>query len=263
MERIDAFARSGRRGETLELPPTLSSLERRIVHELAEELGGLAHESRGTVGVDRRIVLTVLRERAVASSAMMRDEEEDEERRTTSAFAVLDDDDDDDESRSNDDDDDDDAKPASLYRDSNSQLKALAQERAEREKERQRRSAATAVSSSSNPKPKKKKKKKTPKGGSAKASGATATVRSNAPDNNEDGDDDMAFLDAQIDRNLTSHGRRVEGSGKNYRTIVNGILTERPAPREKPKDARSSAALRFKLQQAQEDRRAKSKKKKK
>ena len=36
--------------------------------------------------------------------------------------------------------------------------------------------------------------------------------------------DDMAFLDAQVEKVQNSHGRQVAGSGKSYRTIVNGIL---------------------------------------
>jgi hypothetical protein len=36
--------------------------------------------------------------------------------------------------------------------------------------------------------------------------------------------DDMAFLDAQIDQVQNSHGRKVEGKGAGYRTMINGIL---------------------------------------
>ena len=39
-------------------------------------------------------------------------------------------------------------------------------------------------------------------------------------DNKMDDLDDMAFLDAQIEKVQTSHGRKVEAKGKGYRSIV-------------------------------------------
>eukprot|EP00978_Attheya_sp_CCMP212_P000084 scaffold168_cov53-Attheya_sp.AAC.1 len=84
---------------------------------------------------------------------------------------------------------------------------------------------------------------------------------------NDDGDkdlDDFAFLDAQIEKVQTSHGRTVEAKGKGYRSIINGILIAPPPDSaSKKKDAQSSSALQKKLKASQDDRKAKSKSKKK
>jgi len=72
-------------------------------------------------------------------------------------------------------------------------------------------------------------------------------------------DDDMAFLDAQIEKVQTSHGRIVEGKGKNYRSIVNGILISRPKSETNQKDARLSNALNTKIKNAEKGRRSKKK----
>jgi len=76
-------------------------------------------------------------------------------------------------------------------------------------------------------------------------------------------DDDMAFLDAEIERSQNEHGREVFGSGPGYRTIVNGILNSRPAPRPKPVNTNAVSSLRTKLKQAQNDRKVKQTPKKK
>lgn len=73
--------------------------------------------------------------------------------------------------------------------------------------------------------------------------------------------DDLAFLDAQIEKVQTSHGRKVEASGNKYKSIVNGILLTIPKLQEKKRDPRASSALNSKLKQAEESRRAKPKKK--
>jgi hypothetical protein len=80
----------------------------------------------------------------------------------------------------------------------------------------------------------------------------------------EDELDDMAFLDAQIEAVQNSHGRRVDGKG-NYKSIVNGILLSKPSSQcreASKKTTKASAALQAKLQQSQEGRKAKPKKKK-
>ena len=71
--------------------------------------------------------------------------------------------------------------------------------------------------------------------------------------------DDMAFLDAQIEKVQTSHGRKVEGSGKNYKAIVNGVLIAKPVQQEKKKDSRLSGALSSKIKQSQNKRKTKKK----
>jgi hypothetical protein len=74
--------------------------------------------------------------------------------------------------------------------------------------------------------------------------------------------DDMAFLNAQIEKVQTSHGRKIEGKGE-YRTIINGILIGKPPAREEKKNTQASSALSAKLKQAQDDRKAKKTGKKK
>jgi len=73
--------------------------------------------------------------------------------------------------------------------------------------------------------------------------------------------DDMAFLDAQIEKVQTSHGRKVEGTGSNYRSLMNGILIARPEPPEKKRDLGASGALNAKIKQAKQNRKPKKKKK--
>ena len=73
--------------------------------------------------------------------------------------------------------------------------------------------------------------------------------------------DDFAFLDAQIEKVQTSHGRKVEAGGSKYKSIVNGILLTIPKPQEKRRDPRAASSLSSKLKQAEESRRAKPKKK--
>ena len=80
-----------------------------------------------------------------------------------------------------------------------------------------------------------------------------------SPDNELD---DLAFLDAQIEAVQTSHGRKVEGSGKGYRSIINGMLIEKPPPPERRRDARAAIALKSRLKEAEAGRKTKGKKKK-
>ena len=85
------------------------------------------------------------------------------------------------------------------------------------------------------------------------------------PDVGGGDDDDMAFLDAMVAQTQASHGRKVEGTGKGYKTIVNGILNARPAGSavKKQGDARKSATLKQKLAEAAQGRSKKAKDKKK
>ena len=81
-------------------------------------------------------------------------------------------------------------------------------------------------------------------------------------ESNDHIEDDMAFLDAEIEKVQNSHGRKIEATGKNYRTIVNGILLAKPKSVEKVRDQRATCALRSKLKKAENDRKVKSSKKK-
>ena len=74
--------------------------------------------------------------------------------------------------------------------------------------------------------------------------------------------DDMAFLDSQINKLMNSHGRKIEGKGKNFRTIINGNLLPKPRTEEtKARDHRKADALARKLKEAKIARSAKTKKK--
>lgn len=138
----------------------------------------------------------------------------------------------------------------------------------EREKQKQVDQQSPAVisapkapaSKSSKAKKKKKKKKGGGKGGGG---GASAAAGESEKTEDEDIDDDLAFLDAQIEQVQTSHGRKVEGSGKAYKSIINGVLLAKPEPRAPKKDIRAQNALKEKLKKAGDDRKAKGKDKKK
>ena len=133
----------------------------------------------------------------------------------------------------------------------NSVLANLARERRERQKERDALQKDIA---------KKSKKKKGQKlGGVTKK--LPASTLNGIYDNAEL--DDLSFLNAQIEKVQNSHGRQVEGKGKSYRTIINGVLLAKPSSSltEKKKDVQASASLNNKLREALDNRKAKPKKK--
>ena len=141
----------------------------------------------------------------------------------------------------------------------NSLLAQLAQERASRQQQRQRQQQQPQVKNDDigllNKTKRNKKKKK------SKGKGKTMTkFPPKEAEKSLDGLDDMAFLDAQIEKSQNSHGRQVVGSGKNYRTIVNGILNSRPEPRATPRNGKASSALQAKLREAGNARKKKKKK---
>jgi len=90
-----------------------------------------------------------------------------------------------------------------------------------------------------------------------------STTSASQTGENLDDLDDMAFLDAQVEKSQNSHGRIVQGSGKNYRSIVNGILHHRSEHQVKPKsnDSKLSSALQTKLKESGNSRKKKIKKK--
>ena len=274
VSKIQKFAETAVAGQELALSSELSRWDRKIVHERAEK-HGIGHRSDGVEGVDRHV--TVFKPNAEddnngshaerdastldgtpqseapaeghgTSGRVTDDEAEEEPEPTGSAFAALEIDDgvDDD----GDDENEDEGTPAVPPPVMNSLLSDLGKERADR----QRQQPKTDGGSKKPPAPKKKKKK-----GGQKL-GGTKKAAEQKSDEGLDELDDMAFLDAQIERVQTSHGRKVEGSGKGYRTVVNGILLAKPTPPEQKKDARASSSLKTKLQQKQNDRKAKLKK---
>ena len=268
MDKVSSFAENGSHGEEMRLSTELSTFDRKLVHELAEQLG-LNHRSEGVEGVDRRIILTinkkiVERETQQPEITDYTKKAEDETSpfeavvSSAVAFSALSIDDSDSDGTN------DESSPGALEStktcpvpQSNSLLADLARERNERKKEASK--LASAVSAGSDATGKKKKKKKKPKG--QKLGGKRKTEPKE--ERNLDHLDDMAFLDSQIERVQNSHGRKVTGSGKNYKTIVNGILNARPEARAAPTNTRATASLKLKLQEAQNSRRSKAARKKK
>ena len=141
----------------------------------------------------------------------------------------------------------------------NNVLGSLAKERAEREKQRQQTQSSD-----------KKKKNKGNKLGGARTLPLQATHPASFPSTattaasaDDDDDDDMAFLDAQIDAVQNSHGRNVIGSGKAYRSIINGVLIAKPVSKQPVPTSKNikTSALNAKIKAAQESRKTQAKKK--
>jgi ATP-dependent RNA/DNA helicase IGHMBP2 len=267
MDKIAAFAGTAAPGEEMTLSSTLTSFDRRLVHEFAEQIG-LVHRSDGIEGHGRQIILKkerIISDPVVATVVVLENGEvtvspvqvvvttsEDQtdhakDQATVSnglSFSALSlDDDSDDEETSSDEgmsltDMQDKSSSLSVGPLSNSLLATLAKERVERQRER------TSF----------KTKKKKPKG--QPLGGATRPVP-----NSLGNLDDMAFLEAQIEKSQNAHGRNVVGSGKCYRTIVNGVLNSQPQPKSTPTNTRAMSSLHARLKQAQSDRKAKAPKK--
>jgi hypothetical protein len=278
MDKIAVFMETGAKGEEMVLGSELSSFDRRLVHEFAEQ-SGLGHKSKGRDGIDRKIVLWIQKESPPAILARQEtsaptksdtsgasllpqtqvpNENDDDAAsvnasKTLSSFSALalDDDSDSDESRSGDKPKAEEPVPGLPA--ANSLLAQLAKERAERQQQQHKKPDSAGAGSQN-----KKKKKKKPK---VHRLGGTKTPAPPKEDDNLYDLDDMAFLDAQIEKSQNTHGRKVVGNGKNYRTVVNGILNSKPVPQSKPTNNRASAALRSKLSQAENTRKKKKKKK--
>jgi len=239
--RIEIFRQTGKEGDELEFESTLSKVERLFVHEIAEELG-FEHKSEGKEGSDRRIIVKLKKMRNLNEDKLQRVEKDDTKEEDVNSVIV---------------------KPMNQIADNtgevetdnqdqiqmsnNDLLKSLAKERMQRN--RQSENAVRSVRKDANKKKKQKKKKKVKSKNEIEAGKKDAEI------------DEMAFLDEQIQKVQTSHGRKVEGTGSKYRTIINGILTEKPKPKEQKKDARASVALKMKLKKAEQERKSKKKKK--
>lgn len=264
MDEIQKFMERGKKGEEMPLSSDLSSADRHMIHEFAEK-EGLGHRSEGTAGVDRKIILVIESESSTASEVTnttisyspKETEEEDPYTATevkptfASTFLALSGD----ESESDEDPIDEkqnaENEPITDPPSGNSLLAQLAKERATRQQQQHSKAKATTASAASKKRVKKSKRQKL--GGAAKTEKAGTKEDDNL--------DDMAFLDAQIEKSQNAHGRRVEGVGKGYRTVVNGVLNFRPAPPSKPKNINASSALRSKLSEAGNARKKKTKKK--
>jgi len=141
----------------------------------------------------------------------------------------------------------------------NKLLRDLARERMQRLNNREESSSIACTVSHEKTETSKTKKKKKPKKKKVVAKNNKEVI----VDNNHI-EDDMAFLDAEIDRVQNSHGRKIGGGGQNYRRIMNGILLPQPkSERALPKNERAAASLRSKLKEAEKGRQTKSTSKKK
>jgi ATP-dependent RNA/DNA helicase IGHMBP2 len=263
MNKISVFSENGSNKKEMVLSSELSSFDRRLVHEFAEQTG-LGHRSEGVDGVDRRIILTIQKKEAVEESPITQatqttQEVEEGTAKLLSAapgvspFSELAADDSD--SDSNDEASNSIGTRESAKRDSipssNSLLADLARERNERQPQRETIKPPASSTTGKN----KNKKKGQKLGGKKKAEPKE--------EKNLDHLDDMAFLDAQVENAQNAHGRKVAGSGKNYRTLVNGILNSGPEHHPTNTSARATASLKSKLEEAQKSRRGKTGKKKK
>lgn len=269
LDKIARFSEVGSLGEEMSLCTELTAFDRRVVHEFAEQID-LGHRSEGE-GENRRIILKIEQTNLVSQPPAINEPPKAEAvdsgelanesvpaTTTTSTFAALAVYDEESESDTeeptakNQTDKHNYQSPAVELPASNNLLADLARERALREKEKQKIQSATF---SKGPDSTKKKKKGQKLGGKKPAS-----KDANKDDEALDELDDLAFLDKQIEKVQTSHGRQMFGSGNNYKTVINGILISKPQPREKEKNTRASAALQSKIKKAQGDRKAKTKK---
>jgi len=229
MESIKSFSESGKKGVELNLSPS-TDYDSVLARELANQLGLGCRDGEGT----NTLVLSVLKETKPDLSAPPTEEIQ---ATNTSKFAQLDVDD---ESS-----DEDKKDPP------NNLLRELALERQKRQNEQPKLQAAKPSTS--------KKKKKKGKGKVQKL-GGTKPQKEESSDKLDDLDD-MAFLDAQIDKVQTSHGRKIEAKGKGYRSIVNGILlSSQPSQREEPKrTSAASSSLQAQIKSKTQDRKVKKK----
>ena len=287
-DKVKMFVSQKNAGDEMILASELTKLDRKLVHEIAEGLG-LEHESKGVDGVNRRITIRIPIDTALAANNIPDKNTRryhnietnsgvdcsSDERVETGEDVLVDDNRSlvtpfiEDESNEANMDDvagtanvtppiNNDAVTA-LHAGQNIMLGNLARERAERETLRQLTEAND-----------KKKKSKGKKLGGARPLAlrptpvASLPVTTSANADVDDDDDDMAFLDAQIDVVQNSHGRKVIGSGKEYRSIINGVLIAKPTPKPSGNTANKtvkSSALNAKIKAAQESRKIQAKKK--
>jgi ATP-dependent RNA/DNA helicase IGHMBP2 len=250
LDKITAFAEEGKNGDEMRLSSDLSRFDRRVVHEFATQLG-LDHHSEGTDGVDRKIILKIKEEVAVDQNKddmAIGDVNEKDVASTVastpSAFSALHIESDDSSEASN-----------ASTKEQQADVKPLAKQRQQRHIQQSKQTGQSKTVQEGGGKKKKTKNKGQKLGFSTSNNKNENTATA---DDIPDDLDDMAFLDSQIEKVQSSHGRKVDGKGE-YRTIVNGILISKPTLREREKDQQASSALRAKLKQTQDGRKAKRK----
>ena len=218
LDSIALFAESGQSGEEMQLSPELSRFDRRVVHEFATQLG-LDHLSEGVEGVDRRIILTI--KKAVATSqneepivseskTIAQDDIQDDKDTRPPGFAVLNVDSDD-SSESGGVNAREEAGTADKSPAMNKLLGDLAKERLQRQQQAKKAVGHANVVAGGG---KKKERKKKLGNNKTKPVNEASTI-DDAPKEM----DDMAFLNTQIEKVQTSHGRKVEGKGE-YLSLI-------------------------------------------
>ena len=145
----------------------------------------------------------------------------------------------------------------------NSLLGSLAQERRQRMEEAKKTAETPQHQPAENKKKKNKKKKKKLQGRDDERAKIDSLISESDKDL-----DDMAFLDQQVEKVARSHGRKVEGRGKGYKRIINGILNKPPSCNVNPvgrseKQKEASNRLRSNLAESASSRKAKTTAKKK
>lgn len=198
MEKIKAFSDTAKKGDDLCIFPS-SDYDCIVARELASQLGLECRDGESP----NALVIEVLKE-TKRPNLIVPPVKEIHADSVTTKFAQLSVDDD--ESSESSYDDDDTTTPTK-----NDLLRQLAMERERRSSEQlvQPTSAARIT-----------KKKKDQKLGRARQPSKTETLVDDL-----EGLDDMAFLDAQIEKVQTSHGRKIEAKGKGYRSVVSLLVS--------------------------------------
>jgi len=289
-DQIKRFARLGKAGDEHVCSDSLSSYDRMLVHEVAEEIG-LGHRSEGQEGMNRRVILWILdsyeysgtddRRDAQKRQALKENNDQLEsfiirtgpnssKKESMSPQQALENDCAQNESvQINDDNQTCDPTGKSEKTevgDANLLLKNLAQDRIRRQQqakivaEIRNEKLPTPVRNENNLHSTSNNKKKKKKSGKKKTKNSKTAANANASENELLVDlDDMAFLDSQIEKVQNSHGRTIEAPGSTYRTILNGVLLTKPKPAEKKKNTNASMALKQRLKDAERNRKQKQK----
>lgn len=246
MKKIVDFNESGRKGDELCLDLDLSSFDVVIAKELAQQLG---LGCRDATNDNQGLTLFIVNSGGEKFSSKAQTDATATHDINTTMFAHLEDSESDEEEAEVQEID----ANTKVAATANNLLKDLALAREQRQREQQSSQPVVSPPQQMSAPSKSKMKKKAAKN---KGSGAKQTKE----DDGMNALDDMAFLDAQIERVQTSHGRKVEGSGKGYRSIINGVLlATQPDEIKRPNNKAAANNLQAKLKAKSQDRKVKKK----
>jgi hypothetical protein len=232
MTRITSFSETGKKGEELALKD-LSDFDLIVARELASQLGLGCHDTKND---GSELTLYIVKE--ICGNFTKSPETGSAHDAPTTQFSHLDV-------------DDDESSISSSTPTQNILLKNLALERESRQNSRNDTSSSNQT--------KRKKGKQKIKG--VKLGGEKKSAEECHDHDSLDDLDDMAFLDAQISKIQTSHGRKIEAKGNGYKSIINGVLlTKYDAPKVKKTNTVASSSLQAKIKAKGDDRQAKKKK---